>query len=282
MEGFSSTKEMAEDRLSPSRKLKRSSKQHITSCSDPGNHITGWGCDCRNSCQKCWVPLEGVIHESCCFISRYFSWCPTSCELHGLQSKLWRQSAAGTPFRRTCAWQWKQQRGGTVLWADGSEPVLFEVPSPPAWPREERVQWAAECLGTYYSTLPAHTAEALGLRRTKLVMRLKETEVSLPCADGPCYFIDLCVCYSLFNRSSWVPSLCWCTGLKSELVCCASRYSWKYLQGKVSPPHQNTAFHSCPDWASRLLLISLSVHFHPVVFLKKKIKLKGKQNWKKN
>lgn len=43
MEGFSSTKEMAENRLSPSRKLKRSSKQHVKSCSDPGNCTTGWG-----------------------------------------------------------------------------------------------------------------------------------------------------------------------------------------------------------------------------------------------
>lgn len=25
--------------------------------------------------------------------------CHTSCELHGLQSKLWRQSATGAPFR---------------------------------------------------------------------------------------------------------------------------------------------------------------------------------------
>lgn len=111
---------------------------------------------------------------------------------------------SGAPF----TWQWKQQCGLTVLWADISEPVLFEAPGSPAWQCEERVQWAAECLGTCYSTLPAHTAEALGLRRTKLVMRLEETEVSLPCAGGPCYFIDLCVCYSPSNRSSWVFSLC--------------------------------------------------------------------------
>lgn len=53
MEAFSSTEEMAGDRLSPSRKLKRSLKQHVTSYSDPGNHATGWGCNCRNSYQKC-------------------------------------------------------------------------------------------------------------------------------------------------------------------------------------------------------------------------------------
>lgn len=85
------------------------------------------------------------------------------------------------------------------------------------------------------------------------------------------------VCYSLFNRSSRVSGLCYCTGVESELVCCASRNSWKYLQGKMSPTHQNTAFHSCPDWASQQLLISLSMHLHPVVSLKKKAKLKGKQ-----
>lgn len=74
--------------------------------------------------------------------------CHMSCGLHRPCSKLWRQSATGTLFRSTFAWQWKQQCRGTVLWADVSELVLFEAPSPPAWQREERVQWAAECLGT--------------------------------------------------------------------------------------------------------------------------------------
>lgn len=157
--------------------------------------------------------------------------------------------------------------------------AVWEPPRPPAWQREERVQWAAECLGTCYNTLPAHTAEALGLiEKYSWWWDLKKLKLVCPAPVAPVILlIFVCVTACLIDLlSPWLVLVHW-PKQWSCLLCFQ-----EFLKVLAEQNEQNTAFHSCPDWTSQQLLIPLSIHSHPVVSLKKTTKLKGKWNWKKN
>lgn len=149
MEGLSPTREVAKNRLPLSRELaKEIFKTEVKSCSDPGNCQTGWGlwpaeAGIRNTERhwKAWSMTAAICstHPSL-DIPLY----DISCKHRWPQGRLWRQSTTGTPFSSTFAWQWKQQDGRTVFWADVCGYHAVWAPSPPAWHHEERLQRAAQ------------------------------------------------------------------------------------------------------------------------------------------
>lgn len=96
-----------------------------------------------------------------------------------------------------------------LMWASL---CCLRPPRPPAWQREERVQWAAECLGTCYNTLPTHTAEALGLiEKYSWWWDLKKLKLVCPAPVAPIILlIFVCVTACLIDLlSPWLVLVHW-------------------------------------------------------------------------
>lgn len=90
-------------------RLKRSSKQQVKSCSDPGNCQTGWGlraaeAGIRNTEQH-WKVRSTKAAICSTHPSLAIPLYHISCKRRWPQGRLWRQSTTGTPFSSTFVWQ---------------------------------------------------------------------------------------------------------------------------------------------------------------------------------